>query len=146
MKTVKAAREGWYSLDENNPRLLGSQCQLCKTYYFPMVDTYCKNPNCSSEQFEQVALSNQGVIWSYTNSAYQPPEPYIAEEPYEPYALAAVTLEREQITVLGQMIKGIGVEDINIGDKVNLVLETLYEDDAYEYKVWKWKPMSGESL
>lgn len=141
-KTIKTAIEGWFTLDSDSPRLLGSQCQSCQTYYFPKSISYCRNPHCQSEQFNNVELSNYGTIWSYTNAAYPPPEPYIVEQPYQPYALAAVTLEKEQITILGQLVKGVSVDDVTIGDQVELVLEQLYEDNEHQYMIWKWKPTS----
>jgi hypothetical protein len=30
-----------------------------------------------------------------------------------------------------------------VGDEVELVLDTLYEDDEHEYVVWKWRPVAG---
>jgi uncharacterized OB-fold protein len=80
-------------------------------------------------------------VWSYTNACYQPPAPFVAREPYEPFAIAAVELEREQMVVMGQVVPGVGVDDLSVGDEVELVLDTLYEDDDNEYLVWKWQPV-----
>ncbi len=33
---------------------------------------------------------------------------------------------------------GIEVTDINVGTKVQLALDVLYEDEETEYIVWKW--------
>ena len=140
-KTTVAAREGWYTLDPEQPRLLGSQCVACKTFYFPKYETYCRNPACDSESFIEVELSNRGRIWSYTNAAYPPPPPFVADDPYEPFSIAAVELERERLVVLGQLASGVGVADVQIGDEVELTLETLYEDGDNEYVVWKWRPI-----
>jgi hypothetical protein len=32
---------------------------------------------------------------------------------------------------------------VKVGDPVELVLGTLYEDDDNEYLVWKWQPATG---
>ena len=142
-KNVIAAREGWYTIDAERPRLIGSQCKGCQTYYFPKYDSYCRNPVCDSESFDQVELSHRGKIWSYTNAAYPPPPPFVADDPYELFAIAAVELEKERIVVLGQLATGVGVDDVSIGDEVELTLETLNEDDDNEYIVWKWKLVDG---
>ncbi len=33
------------------------------------------------------------------------------------------------------------VDDLSAGMEVELVLDTLYEDDDNEYVVWKWQPV-----
>jgi len=135
------AIEGWYTLDKNQPHLLGSQCSTCKTYFFPPLKTnYCRNPECDGTEFESVPLSRTGTIWSYTNACYKPPEPFVAEEPFVPYAIAAVELDREKMIVLGQVIKGVDVDQLKVGMKMELALETLYEDEESDKVTWKWKP------
>lgn len=138
---VQPAIEGWHTMDADQPHLLGSCCNSCGTFYFPKAVSYCRNPACDSEQFEEVPLSRTGKIWSYTNACYKPPEPYVAADPFEPYAIAAVELEREQLIVLGQVVEGVGVEQLKVGQEVELVLETLYRDDDGEKITWKWKPL-----
>ena len=131
--------EGWFTLDEANPALLGSRCKSCGTYYFPKQSTFCRNPACEGEEFEEVPLSNSGTLWSFTNACYQPREPYVSEEPFEPYAIAAVQLDKEQMIVLGQVVKGIGVEDLKAGMAMQLVLEDVPGQDG-DKVTWKWKP------
>jgi uncharacterized protein len=67
----------------------------------------------------------------------------VAADPYVPFALVAVELAEEQMVVMGQVVPGVGVDDLRIGDEVELVLDTLHEDDEHEYMVWKWRPSSG---
>ncbi len=55
---------------------------------------------------------------------------------------AAVELAAEQMVVMGQVVPGVGVDELNVGDEVELVLDTLYEDDEHEFMVWKWRPVS----
>ncbi len=142
-KPVVAAIEGWHTMAEE-PRLIGSQCQSCGSYFFPRQEHYCRNPNCDSTDFKEVQLSRTGQVWSYTNACYQPPEPFVAPDPFEPYAIAAVRLEKEQMVVLGQVVRGVGVEDLRVGMPMELVLETLHET-AEETKVtWKWRPLAGQ--
>ena len=143
VREIKSAREGWFTLDADNPRLLGSQCDVCKTYYFPQHAQYCRNPDCESEEFSVIELSSRGKIWSYTNAGYPPPPPFVADDPYEVFAQAAVELEKEKLVILGQLAKGVTVDDVKIGDEVQLCIETLFQDDESDYQIWKWKPVNG---
>jgi uncharacterized OB-fold protein len=130
--------EGWFTLDAGAPQLLGSRCTSCGTYYFPKLKTFCRNPDCVGEQFEEVPLSRTGKVWSFTNAVYQPPEPYVQvdKDAFVPFAIAAVELEKEKMIVLGQVVAGVGVESLKAGLEVELVLEPLSDGKL----TWKWKP------
>lgn len=143
VKSPAAAIEGWYTMDPDNACLLGARCTDCGTYYFPKHIVYCRNPGCDSESFAEVELSKTGTIWSYTNACYQPPEPYVAAEPFAPFAIAAVELEREKMIVLGQVVAGVEVGELSVGDAVELVLDALHEDDQHTRMVWKWRPVKA---
>jgi uncharacterized OB-fold protein len=138
-RTRVAAIEGWYTLDDP-PHLLGSRCRSCGTYFFPRLSTFCRNPACEGTAFEDVELSRTGRIWSYTNACYQPPPPYVAAEPFVPFAIAAVELTAERMIVLGQVVGGIEVSQLTVGMPVELVLETLCSEGTTDKVVWKWKP------
>jgi uncharacterized OB-fold protein len=144
-KSKVAAVDGWFTLDESDPALLGSRCPTCGTYAFPRARDFCSNPACDATEFDTVELSRRGTVWSYTDARYQPPPPYVAADPYEPFAIAAVELSAERMVVMGQIVPGVGVEELKVGDEVELVLDTLYEDDEHEYLVWKWRPTATES-
>jgi uncharacterized OB-fold protein len=66
----------------------------------------------------------------------------VAAEPFEPYAIAAVQLEDEQMTVLGQVVQGVTVEDLKVGMPMELVLEPLHETDEDIKVTWKWRPVA----
>jgi len=132
--------EGWYTTGEN-PELLGTRCKQCGSYFFPKQETFCRNPGCRSTEFDETPLSRVGTIWSYTEHFYSPPEPYIINEPFEPYIIVAVELEKEKMIVLGQAAKGVKSEDLSTGQKVELVVEPLYEQEGTHYTVWKWTPV-----
>ncbi len=141
-KPRAAAIEGWHTLDDK-PHLIGTRCKACGTYSFPRQSHYCKNPNCDSTEFEDVELSRTGTVWSYTNACYKPPEPFVAAEPFVPYAIAAVRLEKEQMVVLGQVASGLGVEDLQVGMAMELVLEPLHDTDEDVKVTWKWQPLAS---
>ncbi|MBY8966838.1 OB-fold domain-containing protein [Algiphilus sp.] len=141
---IRPALEGYLTERDGKPHLLGSRCTACGTYYFPRLDSFCRNPACDSTDFEEVPLSRSGRLWSYTNAAYQPPAPYIpVKDPYEPFAIAAVELEREGMIVLGQCAEGIAVEDLRVGTPMELIVEPLFSDDEGDAIIWKWKPQAA---
>jgi uncharacterized OB-fold protein len=142
------AIEGWFTTGEDDgagagPALLGSRCTECGTYAFPAEARYCGNPDCGSTTFETVELSRRGRIWSYTDARYQPPAPYVAADPYVPFCLAAVELVAEKLVVMGQVVPGVTVDDLTVGDEVELVIDTLYTEDGCDYLVWKWRPVGA---
>ncbi len=139
-KAPLPAVEGWFTMDEERPRLLGGRCGTCGTYSFPRATICCPNPDCEAMEPEQVPLSRTGRLWSFTDNRYRPPEPYLSPEPFEAYAIAAVELADEKMVVLGQLVAGVDVSSLEAGGPVELVLDTLFEDDDHSYKVWKWKP------
>ena len=145
MTTPVAALEGWYSLDEHEPQLLGTRCCKCGTYYFPRLETFCRNPDCDGDRFEQVPLSRTGKLWSYTTAHYQPPPPFIADDPFVPYSIAVVELEAEKMTVLGQVPTSVPAESLVVGMEMELVIDRLYEDEQNEYVVWKWQPVASSA-
>jgi uncharacterized OB-fold protein len=142
-KTRTPAIEGWFRMDPDDPRLLGTRCTSCKTYFFPKETTYCRNPSCAGTEFEEVPLSRRGKLWSFTNNCYPPPAPYVAADPFEPYAVAAVELEEEKMVVLGQVVPGVGVDQLKAGMEMELVLGKLFEDEDNEYVVWHWRPVAA---
>jgi len=136
-----AALEGWFTLDERAPQLLGSRCKTCGTVYFPKQTGFCRNPACEGSEFDEAPLSRRGRVWSCTNASYQPPEPFVAPDPFVPFTIAAVELEAERMVVLGQVVAGVDVTDLRVGQEMELVLDTLYTDEESEKLIWKWKPV-----
>ena len=138
------AIDGWFTTDPDAPALIGSRCVACGSYYFPVESTRCRNPRCGGESLEEVELSRTGVVWSVTSASYAPPAPYISEEPFEPFAIVAVELEKEKMVVLGQAAKGIAPRDLKAGDAVELILERAYVIDGVDQLIWKFQPLRDE--
>jgi len=147
-KTRVPAIAGWFTMPEadsgEQPTLIGSRCTTCGSFFFPKTSFFCRNPECQGTEFDDAPLSRQGRVWSYTDAQYQPPPPFIVPgEAFEPFALAAVELSAEGLVVMGQMVPGVGVDDIKVGTEVELVLGTLYEDDDHTYVMWQWQPVAA---
>lgn len=139
-----AVLKGFYRLQDGLPHLIAKKCQKCGTYYFPASLSYCRNPDCDSDTFDEVLLSRRGRLWSFTKQYYAPPPPYVVSEgkTFEPYVVAAVMLEEEKMIVLGQIASAIDEESLSVGDVMELIIEPLYEDKDGEHLIWKWKHAS----
>jgi len=136
--------EGWFTLDAERPQLLGNRCTRCGTYYFPKLKSgYCRHPDCDGEQFDEAPLSRVGTLWSYTNAAYQPPEPFaqVDKNAYRPFAIAAVELDAEKMIVLGPVVAGVGVEQLEVGMRMELKLGALADGKLS----WMWAPLQGDA-
>jgi len=144
MKMRVPAVAGWLSIDPARPRLLGTKCTACGCVFFPRESVRCQNPDCGGRTFTDHELLPRGKVWSYTNAGYQPPEPFQPRHtPFKPFAIAAVELEAEKIVVLGQVVEDVDVSQLKVGMDMELVLDTLLEDDTTETITWKWKPVRG---
>ena len=141
-KPLSPAIAGWHTTNAE-PHLIGTRCRCCNTFYFPKEEYFCGNPNCDSTEFEEVELSRTGHIWSYTNACYKPPAPFVSGEPFEPFTIAAVQLDKEQMIVLGQVVSGVAIEKLEIGMPVELVVETLHETEEDIRVTWKWRPKTS---
>jgi uncharacterized OB-fold protein len=141
MSTAEAKRfpivEGLLSIDDDKPYLIGSRCKTCGAHYFPRAFS-CNNPKCDRGEVEEVALSEQGTIYSYTIQYYQPPPPYKFDGDFAPYAIGLVELP-EGIRILSQL-SGIRPEEFKIGMTVAFTTEKQFTDDeGNEYISWKFK-------
>jgi len=138
----KPVVDGWFTGDEGGFRLLGTRCQACASVFFPREDTHCRNPGCPGGNLEEVPLSPRGRVWSYTDSRYRPPSPYVTdpELPWDPYTLIAVELEAERIVVLGQAAPGVTVADLTVGMQVEVAPGVLHEDADTTWTTWHWRP------
>ena len=134
------AIDGWFTLDDLHPHLLGTRCASCDSFFFPPETTFCRNPSCHGTNLVEVPLSRRGRVWSSTVNHYPPPPPAVSREPFEPYGVAAVELAEERMVVLGRVAGNPG--PLPVGAEVELVLDTLYEDEESEYIVWKWRPVA----
>jgi uncharacterized OB-fold protein len=139
-KTRVPAADGWFTMDETAPALLGARGTESGSYFWPTALAVSANPSVPGEEREAAQLSRQGTLWSWTTNHYAPPEPYVAPDPFVPYTVCAVELDAERMVVLGQLATGADATQLEIGMAMELVLGPLYEDDDHEYVVWQWAP------
>ena len=135
-----SAAENWFTMDEAQPQLMGARGVTSGSYFWPTALAVSANPSAPGEEREPALLSRRGRLWSWTTNHYQPPEPYVAPDPFVPYTVCAVELEVEQMLVLGQLATAADADQLEVGMNMELVLGPLYEDDDNEYVVWQWAP------
>ncbi len=137
------AIEGWFTLDDDAPALLGTRCSATGTVFFPPQEGWSPVPGVTESTLEPVQLSRTGTVWSWSTNHYAPPEPYVAPDPFVPYTVVAVELAAEQMVVLGQLADGVDPATLRVGMEVELVIGPLFTDGDDEVVVWKWRPVSG---
>lgn len=133
IKQHKPFANGIWKETENGIVLLGSKCKQCGEVYFPPKDVaICSH--CQSEEIETIELSKEGTIYSYT-AVHQAPAGgfYHGQVPFN-YALIELP---EKVLVQAHVI--CAEEDLKIGAKVRLVLDTLYEDEENVYDTYKFE-------
>ncbi|WP_274562625.1 Zn-ribbon domain-containing OB-fold protein [Streptomyces spiramyceticus] len=136
---------GWFTVDTDQEdfRLLGTRCSACASVFFPRQDAFCRNPACQGGEPAEVPLSKRGRVWSYTDSRYRPPAPYMSDPAvaWVPYTLVAVELAAEGIVVLGQAAPGLTTADLVVGMEVEVVPGVLHEDAETAWTTWHWQPV-----
>ena len=130
--------EGLFTLDPEEPKLIGSRCTSCGTYYFPKTIS-CSNPDCNEKKVEEALLSRRGKLWSFTVQHYPPPPPFKAQEPFVTFGIGVVELP-EEIRVAGILTES-DPEKLKIGMELELLLEKAYEEDGKEVVTWKFRPV-----
>jgi hypothetical protein len=115
--------------------LIGMKCKGCEETIFPKA-FIC--PNCSSEDLEEVALSNKGKIWSYTIVHASYGVNMLGLEP--PYPAAFVELSDGGY--VHTAIVGCDPDDVKVGMDVEMDLVKVGESEGKEEVAYVFKPAS----
>ena len=123
----------------NNVHLKGSRCLSCGITLFG-ARYACEN--CCSKELENVTLSREGKIYSYTIAHYPPPPPYAGPiDPFVPYAIAWVDLS-DSVRVLSTLTD-CKFENLEIGLDVELVIKKGWTDkNGNQVVTYSFKPIS----
>ena len=114
-------------------RLIGSRCRSCNEVFFPGRH-YCAG--CTSGEMEEMRLGPKGIIHTYTISRASPPGSIMKA----PYGIARIELpEGAMVTAV---LADCDLESLGIGQEVELVVETVREDDdGNDVVSFKFKPL-----
>ena len=136
-KQIPIKKGVWSEPDGNGKiSLLGSKCLKCGELFFPKKEAgVCTN--CQAAQFDEVKLSSEGKIYSYSVVEIRPPGYYQGEVPY---ALAFIDLpEGIQIETL---LTQCDFNELKVGLPVEMILDTLHVDeDGNDVICYKFRPI-----
>lgn len=131
---------GSFSWPAERPALIGSRCANCETWSFPAT-FMCVNPSCGDRRVERAPLSRVGRLASWTVVHAPPPPPYVAPDPFQPFAIVEVAFP-EGLQIVGPLAGGdLGV--LKAGMPMETVIEPYYVDrEGTEVVGWRFKPAS----
>jgi uncharacterized protein len=130
-----------FTWPSDQPSLIGTHCKSCGDYFFPKTFT-CHNPACKTKEVEEVLLSRQGRVVSFSVMRYPPPPPFVLakDKKYEPIPVAEVELP-EGVRVIGS-VKGCSPEKVSIGMEVEVATGPLYTNEQGEEVIgWMFRPV-----
>lgn len=94
------------------------RCTSCRTYWHPPRE-YCLQ--CESTHLETEPVSGRGVVYSFTRTESGARHPYFQKQ--TPYVVGLVELVEQSGLVLVTNFPGAQLEDLVIGDAVEVVFE-----------------------
>ncbi len=125
--------ENMWTVRDDAVYLLGSICENCGEVYFPQKEiNVCSN--CQHESIKTVELSREGEIHSFTQ-VFQPPAGGFYKGSV-PFIYGLVKLP-DGVIIPGHILAD--AKTLKIGDKVEVVLDVLYEDDSGPLVTYKFK-------
>lgn len=120
--TARFVAEGLVAFDPDGPRLLGGRRKRDGKIVFPMPS------GADADLFDEVPLSRDGRLWSYTVQRFQPKTPYrgpLGGE-FTPYAVGYVELPGEVI-VESRLIAD--PSTLRLGLPMRLTVEPVFADE-----------------
>lgn len=131
LKNLTPVVKGLFTWPSDDPRFIATRCKACGDVFFPSRD-FCANPDCGSQEVEEIKLSKRGKLYSYSIQYYQPPKPFVPANPYVPVGLGLVEFP-EGVRISGQMM------DCNPEKELKLNLDVEMVIDALDEKTVGWK-------
>ncbi len=125
---ARPLKEGLYTWPSDDPQLIASQCAACDEITFPSQES-C--PNCTGRDVNEVLLSRQGRLYTWTVQRFPPPAPpYIgpsARDSFQPFGVGYVELS-EGVRVEARLTES-DASQLEIGMEMELVIQDFVTDD-----------------
>ncbi len=119
------------------PYLIGSVCKDCGEVFFPQKEiNICSN--CQGERIEPLTLSREGNIHSFTVVHQAPAGGFYKGS--VPFIYVLIELP-EGVYVQAHLIHA-DADKVGIGDRVEVVLDTLFEENEQEIISYKFQPIT----
>ena len=130
---AKPLQDGMWAVKDDEICLLGSICEACGEAYFPPKEVeVCSH--CQGEQLKTIELSREGVVNSFS-VVHQPPAGGFYKGTV-PFIYGLVELP-DGVIIPGHVLAD--ADTVKIGDKVEVVLDILHEDENGPVSVYKFK-------
>jgi len=130
-------KPGLFTLPSSDelPQLIGTKCKSCNEIYFPpMRETSC--PNCYETDMEELLLSRNGTVLSYT-IVHMPPREWQGPVPY-----AVALIELSGGATFYSALTDCKPEEVKIGMEVGLEIEKVRTDgDGNDVVGYKFSPI-----
>ncbi len=140
MTTIVAVADGIFTMDGDQPKLLGSRCTNCGNHMFPR-QSGC--PKCMHDDQEDVELATTGTLWTWTVQAFPPKAPpYLGPvgDDFVPYGVGYVELAG-QLRVESRLTES-DPDRLTIGMEMELVTVPLtVDDDGNEVVTYAFAPV-----
>ena len=132
--------EGLFTWPSDTPGLIGGECGECGAVSFPRPPSCAR---CTSETIEDRVLPRTGTLWSWTVQRFQPKEPYIGPEPFEPYGVGYVELDGA--VIVESRLTEADPDRLEIGQAVELVVVPFTRnDDGTDVVTFAFRPRPDE--
>jgi uncharacterized OB-fold protein len=144
MTSTVAVADGIFTIEDGQPRLLGSRCTNCNNHMFPR-QSGC--PKCMFNDQEDVELATEGTLWTWTVQAFPPKSPpYLGPtgDDFVPYGVGYVELPG-QLRVEARLTVS-DPKELVIGMEMELVLDPLcIDDDGNQVVTYAFAPKQSNA-
>jgi uncharacterized OB-fold protein len=128
-----------YTWKDGKVYLESARCRSCGTYFFPRYHQQHR-PGCTREGIENVLLSREGKLASYTIEYYMPPPPFKTTKDITPFIIGLVEFP-EGIQVAGIVID-LPLDKVKIGLKMETTSLVLHQNEKGEdIATWAFQPI-----
>ena len=114
-------------------RLAGCKCSNCGETSLG-AKSIC--PNCGRDTVQEIALSNRGMLWSFTVVRHRPPGNYRGPDPFVPFGLGLVELP-EGLRVLSPI--HCAIDRLKIGLELRFKPYVRQDDDGREVVAFRFE-------
>jgi len=131
---------GLFAWPSPEPRLIGGRCRSCGAVAFPRPPSCSR---CTADAIDEHLLSRTGTLWSWTVQRFEPKEPFIGPEPFEPYGVGYLDLAGE--VLVESRLTTADPAELEIGQPMELVVVPFTtRDDGTTVVTFAFRPTTGE--
>lgn len=134
-KRIVPVMEDMWREKDGEVYLVGSVCEDCGELYFPKKDiAVCAN--CGSEHVKEKEIKGVGKIYNKVTINYPPAGGFYKG----PVPFTCIVAQMDDEILIPGHLTGIEPEKVEMGDRIKVVVETLYEDGDETVVSYKFAP------